>query len=373
MTKTLLVVHPSDEMYGADKVLLKTIEALSGRWDIKVWLPTDVNYPRHLLSSALTTRGISATHVDLPVLRRAYMNILSVPSLALRFLRAARLLRKVRPDAIYINTAALAPLAPVAWALGIPVILHLHEFLAGAQKIILSPFLLFTSRIICVSQAIEHVLAQSLRRKTTVVYNGFGLPRVSGSDGSPPTGLRVLVASRWNAWKGHETLLAAWNKLEREDATLMVLGGPPPSGRSVDVPRIVASLNRPSSVQVYGETDDVTPYLRSCDVVVVPSTQPDPLPTIAIEAAAAGKAVIGSAAGGLLEIVDDGITGWLFEPGDSDALARLIDRLNASELSSIGRAARARFEFLFDEERYRNDVYRIFDEFYGDSIGGENK
>lgn len=358
--KTLVVVHPSDEMYGADKVLLKSLEVLKEDWDIEVWLPTDVPYPRRLLGKALEELGLGVRYVDLPVLRRAYMNPRSLYGLTKRWARAAKLLFKSRPHALYINTAALAPLAPVAWLLRIPIVLHLHEYLSGTQKVVLKPFLTFATVIVCVSNSVNVVLGGLIRRKAITIYNGFDLP-----DGSPLTRnseekIRFLVASRWNAWKGHKLLLEAWDRLEREDVHLTILGGPPPSGEAVDVPKIVGKLRRPSSVDIVGEIDDVHKILKDCHVVIVPSIQPDPLPTIAIEAAAAGRVVIASNSGGLPEIVSHQKTGWLFPTGDVEQLSTTIANIQESLLQGMGLSARTRYEHLFDEERYREEIKSVF-------------
>lgn len=358
--QTLLVVHPSDEMYGADKVLLKSLEVLQEDWDIEVWLPTDVPYPRRLLGKALEELGIEICYVDLPVLRRAYMNPSSILGLTSRFVRSARLLIKSRPQTLYINTAALAPLAPVARLLGIPVVLHLHEYLHGVQKLILKPFLVFTTVIICVSNSVNSVLGDSLRRRSTTVYNGFILPAASPFPRSSDGRIRFLVASRWNSWKGHEVLLEAWDQLDREDVHLTILGGPPPSGEGVDVHKIVADLRRPNSVEIMGETDDVHAILRDCHVVVVPSIQPDPLPTIAIEAAAAGRVVVASDSGGLPEIVGHEVTGWLFPTGNVDRLATTISGIQKGVLHGMGLSARERYESRFDEARYRREIKSVF-------------
>lgn len=358
--KSLLVVHPSDEMYGADKVLLRALDALQDDWDIEVWLPTDVSYPRRLLGKALQERNLNVRYVDLPVLRRAYMNGRSLMGLIRRFWQTARLLITLRPDALYINTAALAPLAPFARALGIPVVLHLHEYLSGLQKLILKPMIAFSTTIICVSASVCDVLGDALRRKSTIIHNGFRLPNATSFDKDTGEDLRFLVASRWNSWKGHELLFAAWDKIERSDARLTVLGGPPPSGASVDVPKLVSALRRPDSVEILGETDDVHAKIRSSHVVIVPSTQPDPLPTIAIEAAAAGRIVIASASGGLPEIVIHGKTGWLFQQGNSDSLSSVIDQVDKSSLNEMGRSARDRYEECFEESRFGASIGEAF-------------
>ncbi|HNT89518.1 MAG TPA: glycosyltransferase family 4 protein, partial [Candidatus Hydrogenedentes bacterium] len=65
----------------------------------------------------------------------------------------------------------------------------------------------------------------------------------------------------------------------------------------------------------------------AADMVVVPSLWAEPFGIVAVEAMAAGKPVCAGRIGGLRDIVRDGETGFLFEPGDATALARCIERL----------------------------------------------
>jgi glycosyltransferase involved in cell wall biosynthesis len=83
-----------------------------------------------------------------------------------------------------------------------------------------------------------------------------------------------------------------------------------------------------------------------CAVGVVPSIWPDPFPTVALEAMAAGAAVVVSRIGGLPEAVIDGESGLLVEPGDADALAGALDRLIGDEAlrERLGTGARERVE-----------------------------
>ena len=77
LTGPLVLVHPSDELYGADRMLLEMVEA--ARSDprvpgLEVWLPDDLAHPAPELSlcRVLEQRGVAVRHLDLPVLRRAY-------------------------------------------------------------------------------------------------------------------------------------------------------------------------------------------------------------------------------------------------------------------------------------------------------------
>ncbi len=353
----VLVVHPSDELYGADRVLLEVLRTAPAEADIEVWLPTDLDYPRRELSTELKKRRIRHRRLPLPILRRAYLRPGQIPALAGRLFSAALALVRYRPDVLYINTSAGSALAPIGRLLGARVVLHLHEHIAGNTRVVL-PLVGAAHAVIAVSNAIIDPLPPRTRRKTTVVYNGFDLPP---STPLPPLGpsnpLVLLMASRWNGWKGHQLLLAAWNLVEREDLQLRILGAPPPSGEAVDVPALVAESTGNDRITLVGQTSDVRAQLDAAHVVLVPSVLPDPLPTIAIEALGAGRALLGSDLGGLPEIVGD--AGLLVPAGDERAWAAALEELDTAQVTRLADASRGRFDSLFSRDRFDEEIRRV--------------
>lgn len=352
--RRLLVVHPSDEMYGADKVLVEVLSEIADEWEVEVWLPTDIEYPRKELSTKLRAMGHSVLEVPLPVLRRSYLRPSALPALASRFIRTGFRLMRLRPAAVYVSTSALAPVLPLARLAGARAILHLHEYIDPATAKYLLPFLSFAQKVLCVSEAIREPLPEKFLTKTLVIYNGFNFD-------AEPTPLNVgdqivcLVASRWNSWKGHETLLSAWDKLCREDMALIVLGAAPTAGESVDVPALVQRLRRKDSVTIVGQTVDVQKYIECAHLVLVPSIKPDPLPTIAIEALAAGRPIMGSDSGGLPEIIGSD-AGYLVKTGDVEAWAIALNSLTREGIAERAAEARFQFESKFDVVRFRVEI-----------------
>ena len=63
------------------------------------------------------------------------------------------------------------------------------------------------------------------------------------------------------------------------------------------------------------------------DIFVLPSINPDPLPTVVLEAMATGKPIVGYAHGGVCEMVKNGVNGLLVEPRNPDLLANAINKL----------------------------------------------
>jgi glycosyltransferase involved in cell wall biosynthesis len=101
-----------------------------------------------------------------------------------------------------------------------------------------------------------------------------------------------------------------------------------------------------------GFKKDVRPFLKDFDIFVIPSSYPDPFPRSVIEAMSFSLPVVGFRAGGIVESVDDGVTGILSEPGDTRAMADAILRLIADEdlREPMGRAGRERVKEKFSAQ-----------------------
>ena len=112
-----------------------------------------------------------------------------------------------------------------------------------------------------------------------------------------------------------------------------------------------------------GFRGDIENVLGGADVIAVPSTAPDPLPGSALEAAAAGCAVVASAHGGLPEIIRDTETGRLVPPGDSAALASVAASLldDPSELARVGSAAARDVRQRFSSQQLLAAIQDLFD------------
>jgi glycosyltransferase involved in cell wall biosynthesis len=356
----LVLVHPSDELYGADRMLLEMVDAARADPrlpDLEVWLPTDLEHPAPGLSlcGVLEQRGVTVRHLDVPVLRRAYRTPTGLARLLGRGGRLLGELRRSRASMVYCTSSATLLAAPVARLAGVPRVLgHVQEIWSAADRAALTLPARSCRRLVAISGASAASLPPGLARRTTVVPNGSPDPGPPVPLAGRTGGLRYVVASRWNGWKGHGTLLAAWDDATTAGATgtLVVLGGPPASGERTDVPGLVAALAHPGSVEVVGEVADPSPWLEAADVVVVPSDSPEPFGLVAIEALARARPVVASAGGGLLDIVTPEVDGWLFPPGDAGALAAVLRRLDRDTVTAAGERARQTYEERFTEREF---------------------
>ena len=99
----------------------------------------------------------------------------------------------------------------------------------------------------------------------------------------------------------------------------------------------------PDQVKLRGLLDhaSVIDLMQTASVVVVPSIVPDCCPTVVLEAMAVGRPVVAAASGGIVDLVDDGVTGLLVTPGDpvvlSNALSAVVNDRDAA--AAMGRRA----------------------------------
>ncbi len=134
-----------------------------------------------------------------------------------------------------------------------------------------------------------------------------------------------------------------------------------------ELERLAARLQVADVVEFVGWKRDVARFLSQIDILAMPSLW-EAFGLSAAEAMAVGKPVIASRIEGLPEVVEEGRTGILVPPADSDALARAIEDLAAdpARRQLLGKQGRARVEKLFTLER----MVARHEEFYERLIGG---
>jgi glycosyltransferase involved in cell wall biosynthesis len=360
----IVIVHSSDEMYGADRILLQVVAGMrqvEPAPEVLVWLPDDITHGPTPLCHELAREGVAYEHVSLPIIRRANLRPAGLVSLARTSWGLRRRLRHEGVDLVYCMTSACLLAAPVARSLRVPTVaLHVQEMWSGKEAALLRALARFTNLRITISPAVDR--AARLANPASVVVDNCVphppevAPAAASGDGTGRP--RYVVASRWNAWKGHRTLLDAWERAGCP-GTLTVLGGPPPSGAKVDVPALAAALSDPSSVEIVGEVPDVAPYVAAADALVLPSDEPEPFGLVLLEAFRAGKPVIASRAGGPLDVIHDGDDGWLFTPGDAADLAGLLERLSVDDLGDAGRRARQTYLARYTPEVFRRRIAEL--------------
>jgi glycosyltransferase involved in cell wall biosynthesis len=125
-----------------------------------------------------------------------------------------------------------------------------------------------------------------------------------------------------------------------------------------EIAKYLCERNLSDRIVFTGWIENIERAFRALDVAVVPSRHEDPAPNVSIEAAACGVPVIATAVGGNVEIVSDGVTGYLVEVGQQEAIAqRLLSLLGDTERRKrMGFAARDLADRMFN---IRTNVRRL--------------
>ena len=217
---------------------------------------------------------------------------------------------------------------------------------------------------VAVSDYVSRKLRKSVRPVVTIP-NGIDLGMyrpVAAVDRAPSTELVIGCMGRLVPGKGFDDLLAAAQDVLREGARLRIAGDGP---ERPALERLSSEMGIARSVEFLGWVDNAGAFWASCDIAVVPSHQwIEAFGLTAVEAMASGRPVIATRNGGLQEVVVDGVTGLLVDPGATDAMADALRRYLADRtlLRAQGTAAREWCERKFDIRRCAEDYLALFDE-----------
>lgn len=378
--KNILYLHAGAEMYGADKILLELVTGLDkSKFHPIVVLPND-----GILKDKLIENGIETYVVHYPILRRKYFNLKGIINYGLSYFgksnEIVKLLKNKKIDIIHANTTAVLEGIYLKKKLKCKLIWHVHEIIlkpAIINKIISYLIGRYADKCVAVSKAVKKHLIDSKfvdEDKVEVIYNGVDTERFNPNVENkylykewniPNEAIKVGMIGRVNAWKGQNDFLDAAEGLLKKYSNLYIfIVGSAFAGEEWRVDelkkKIADSKNRDRIVFSEFRTD--TPEIHSFfDVLVLPSTNPDPLPTVVLEAMGCGTPVVGYNHGGVTEMVVSGETGLLAEVKNSKDLERKIQQVLESDYRLMGQKAHDRAVKNFSEHSFISNFSKVYD------------
>jgi len=199
------------------------------------------------------------------------------------------------------------------------------------------------------------------------------LDAASGLEPAPPGTVRVGLVATFARWKGHQVFLEALARLSsRTPVRGYIIGAPiyQTGGSQWSLEELRRQANRlglEGRVGFTGFVDDVSGAMRSLDIVVHASTQPEPFGMVIIEAMACARPIVASRAGGAAELITEGDNALSHPPGDSTALAELIMLLacNQELRERMGKAGRTTAERLFGRDRLAGELISLYRQICG--------
>lgn len=344
------------------------------------------------LAQRLRAAGIATHIVPLsPKVAGARKDSLGVHSLlglgrmfsAARFvLGLRRFIRRMKPDVVHTNSLKADILGGVAARLaGVPAVWHVRDRISGdyLPRGTVRVFR-FLSRyiptfVVANSQATLQTLLPHKLARTATVYSGADVKTVMDGavrhefSATRDGGNRreAVLVGRISPWKGQHVFIDAAGILHEHapDARFRIVGAALFSEDVYErqIRQQVSELGLADCVEFAGFRSDVADCIARADLLVHASTTPEPFGQVIVEAMALGKPVVATAGGGVLEIVEDGVTGILVPMGDAPAMAAAIKKLmdDPQAAAAMGQRGRERFLERFTIERVAQEMGEVFD------------
>lgn len=366
----ILLVHQGAELYGSDKTFLQSVKAYRIKYP-EAWIVVSIPCDGSLVEKM-------RPYVDefdfgrVWVLRKSTVKKLFGKE-GLSFIRlmisAWKFMRKF--DHVYLNTLVVFNFLCARFFLPSKgSVVHVHEIQTGKLRYVFSVILsLSRAQVIFNSIATQKTYSLLFWQSKRVVPNGVSPAEIFTDLDPEHTYLRCLMVGRVNDWKGQDLLLNAIADLDENlivNVELRIIGDVF-EGQDHFREQLLNTINVMSiknQIVFEGFTEDTSGLYNWADVVFVPSKKPEPFGLVAIEAMSHSKCVVAAGHGGLVEIVDNGITGVLFEPNNKEALSEVIKGFIIGRLDykKMGKKGLSKYESFYTEKRYLDLVVGVINE-----------
>lgn len=345
--KNILFLHAGAELYGADIILFNLVKNINkDEFNVYVILPDDGP-----LVKKMRDANIYCEIIDYPILRRKYFSLKGFVYYVTHFFKNSnkiyQLVKDKNIDIIHNNTFAVLEGIYLKKKLNAKLILHVHEIIKNPKflsKILSKIFSKQSNKIICVSEAVSQEVKRHIKEvnKVEVIYNGidnnifhpnYDVSSLKKEFKIPSSCLVIGMIGRVNSWKGQSDFLQAIETvLNKHKSVYALLVGGVFAGeewRYLELERKINELNLlyDNRIILSDFRDDNYLIHNLIDIFVLPSTNPDPLPTVILESMASGKPIVAYRHGGVCEMVKDGYNGILVSPCCIELLSSAIEEL----------------------------------------------
>jgi len=396
MRKKVLFVHERGGIGGAGKILYTLLAHMDrGKFEPVVVLGSDgelVNKIRKLGLKCIICPmpEFASLRYGSSICRFLVSFSGNIVLIAKTAFRLFPIVYKERPDIIYANSLQ-AQLASsfVAKLFKKPLVWHVHNIQPAGfrQRMFKMMVRLLPDKVIVVSKAVKDNVEEPCQTlsKVHLVYNGIETEAFTSlkeiynnirNEFNIPNEYKVItMVSALRPWKGHvDFLKAARLVIKQFPKCKFLLVGDVILRREQkykhDLIGLTAKLSIEKHVIFTGFREDVMSIMSQSDIIVLPSIQPDPFPTVILEAMAMAKPVVATKIGGIPEMVEHGKTGLLVPPQNPELLAAAIIRLlvDANYADQLGQSGFARLKEMFGMDKFIAGVENVLAEVSGKGI-----
>lgn len=284
---------------------------------------------------------------------------------------------RYKPALIHANNEPLCNRASilVGRILGIPVICHIRGDQKGSRMMAwmfrLPDYFIAVSR--WVSESIGRLGVP--QEKRTYIYDGIELEKLNlNADGAAwreqydiaSTDFSVGLVGLLIPWKGQHLFLEAMRDLIKDipEMKAVIVGGTPDECVAYEqtLLELAQQPDLAGHVIFTGHVSDMASAYNGLDVVVSASTEPEPLGTMIIECLTMARPLVAPNHGGAVEMVENGVTGLLFAPGNAHDLGMKIREMHDDPafMRKLGQAARTKALETFSVEEHVRHIQDIY-------------
>ena len=272
------------------------------------------------LADLLEREGIS--HINLPIHRKSPLVLLLVPAVA-------SLIRSREIEIVHASSRVPAWVGFLACKLtGTAFVTSCHGFYSGH---FLSRVMGWGRLVMVISKSIEKRMREAFNvpmQKIRLVSRGVDLvkfPYDGNKYNRPKNTFTVINVGRITPIKGQDEFIKAMKRvMQRIDLVEVWIVGSPEKGKErylTHLKDLTKNLGIENTVKFLGLRRDVKELLKKADCLVLSTSVPEGFGRVLIEAGALGCACVAPDAGGVKEIIEDGVSGLLFPPKDEKKMA----------------------------------------------------
>jgi glycosyltransferase involved in cell wall biosynthesis len=219
------------------------------------------------------------------------------------------------------------------------------------------------NKVICVSKAVQSFLIEIGEidsEKGILIYNPLCSKKTEKTSSNQFT---IVSVGRLEKVKNQQLLIKAFSKLTNKNSRLILVG----DGRErSNLEQLIEDVNCKDRIEMVGFSPEPETYLAQSDLFVLPSLS-EGFGIAVLEAMSQGVPSLCSNVGGIPEFLEEGKTGWLFNPNDeAELLEKLsfICNLPKNELVEIGKNASHFVANRFSEKEYVANLENLYQELY---------